>query len=169
MLCLNLCSEQNMDTNSIPSHTTSKRRSIPRCFNTHRIIGIQELGHTRISGSQRQLDSQELWHTHNQRNSGAWSRQDFRIPEAPWFLGSMTSPGSQDLRISGSQDLRISGSQGLRVSGSQGLRVSGYKDTRILETARIWGVLTQPGSQKGQAHVPEKTRAGSTRDNQRQA
>ena len=153
MLCLNLCSEQNMDTNSIPSHTTSKRRSIPRCFNTHRIIGIQELGHTRISGSQRQLDSQELWHTHNQRNSGAWSRQDFRIPEAPWFLGSMTSPGSQDLRI----------------SGSQGLRVSGYKDTRILETARIWGVLTQPGTQKGQAHVPEKTRAGSTRDNQRQA
>ena len=153
MLCLNLCSEQNMDTNSIPSHTTSKRRSIPRCFNTHRIIGIQELGHTRISGSQRQFDSQELWHMHNQRNSGAWSRQDFRIPEAPWFLGSMTSPGSQDLRI----------------SGSQGLRVSGYQDTRILETARIWGVLTQPGTQKGQAHVPEKTRAGSTRDNQRQA
>ena len=153
MLCLNLCSEQNMDTNSIPSHTTSKRRSIPRCSNTHMIIGIQELGHTRISGSQRQLDSQELWHTHNQKNSGAWSRQDFRIPEAPWFLGSMTSPGSQDLRI----------------SGSQGLRVSGYQDTRILETARIWGVLTQPGTQKGQAPVPDIARAGSTRDNQRQA
>ena len=144
MLCLNLCSEQNMDTNSIPSHTTSKRRSIPRCSNTHMIIGIQELGHTRISGSQRQLDSQELWHTHNQRNSGAWSRQDFRIPEAPWFLGSMTSPGSQDLRVSGSQDLRISGSQDLRISGSQGLRVSGsqvlriqgYQDTRDSKNLR---------------------------------
>ena len=32
-----------------------------------RITGSQELGHTRISGSQRQLDSQELWHNQDHR------------------------------------------------------------------------------------------------------
>jgi hypothetical protein len=76
-----------------------------------RIPESQELGHTRISSSQRQLDSQEQGHTQN-----------------------------------------------LRISGSQ--------KHRTTETAWLRGVLTQLGSQEGQA--PDRyARAGSTTDNQR--
>jgi hypothetical protein len=43
-----------------------------------RIPGSQELGHTRISGSQKKLDCQELVHTMNLRFTGC---QNHRITE----------------------------------------------------------------------------------------
>jgi hypothetical protein len=43
-----------------------------------RISGSQELGHTRISGSQRKLDCQELRHTQDLRMTES---QDHRITE----------------------------------------------------------------------------------------
>lgn len=68
--CLGRCCEQTLDTNSAASPTTTRRSSTHRCSNMTRntecqdpkIPGSQKLGHTRISVSQRQLDSQELLH-----------------------------------------------------------------------------------------------------------
>jgi hypothetical protein len=42
----------------------------------HMITGSQELGHTRISGTQRELDSQELWHTQDLRITGSQRQLD---------------------------------------------------------------------------------------------
>ena len=60
-----------MGANSTASPTTPRGSSTARSSNTPRITGSQELGHNRISGTQRQLDSQELGQT-----------QDLRITES---------------------------------------------------------------------------------------
>ena len=52
--------EQTLGTNSAASPTTPRGNSTPRHSNTPRITGYQELGHNRISGAQKLLDSQEL-------------------------------------------------------------------------------------------------------------
>ena len=53
-----------------------------------RITGSQELGHTRISRSQRQLDSQELRHI-----------QDHRIPKSQDHRDSLILRSSDTTRI----------------------------------------------------------------------
>ena len=55
-----------------------------------RIPGSQEFGHTSISGSQRQFDSQELWHTQDLRIKGS---QNHRITETAELWGVLTQPG----------------------------------------------------------------------------
>jgi hypothetical protein len=47
----------------VPSPTTSRKHSTLGCSNKPRIKESQEIDHTRISESQRQLDSQELCNT----------------------------------------------------------------------------------------------------------
>jgi hypothetical protein len=54
-------------SNSPNSPTAPRGSTTPRCSSMLSNLVSQELGHTRISGSQRQLDSQELWHTQNLR------------------------------------------------------------------------------------------------------
>ena len=57
---LSLYPEQMLSASSTPNPTTTRRNLTLRCSNTARIVGSQELGHTRISGYQRQLDTQEF-------------------------------------------------------------------------------------------------------------
>jgi hypothetical protein len=57
---LGSCPEQTLGKNSAASPKTSRESSTPRHSNTTRITESQELGHTRISGAQREFDSQEL-------------------------------------------------------------------------------------------------------------
>jgi hypothetical protein len=52
--------------------TTSRHCNMPR------FLGYQELGFTRISGSQRKLDYKELWQTQNIRFTGS---RNHRITE----------------------------------------------------------------------------------------
>ena len=75
-VCLGQCPEQTLGINS--KATTPRGSSTPRRSNTLRIPGSQELGHTSISGSQRQHDSQELWHTQDLRITGS---QNHRLTE----------------------------------------------------------------------------------------
>jgi hypothetical protein len=71
---LGLGPEQTLGANSVASLTTPRKSSTPRHSNTPRITGFRELGHTRISGSQdprvtgsqRQLNSEEFWHNQGQ-------------------------------------------------------------------------------------------------------
>jgi hypothetical protein len=87
-VCLGWHPEQTLGTNSTASLTTPRGSSTPRCPNAPRIRGLpgsQELGHTRVSMSQRQLDSQELGHT-----------QNHRITETSWLGGVLTQPRSQE-------------------------------------------------------------------------
>ena len=70
---LGWCPEQTLGPNLAASPTTPRSSSSPRCSNTPRIPGSQELGHTRISGSQRQLDSQELLHPGSQDHRQSWT------------------------------------------------------------------------------------------------
>lgn len=84
-----------------------------------------------------------------------------RSSSSPRCSNTPRIPGSQELghtRISGSQ--RQLDSQELRHT--QDLRITGSQNHRITETAWLGGVLTQPGSQEGQAPL----RHSSTRDNQ---
>jgi hypothetical protein len=55
--------------------------------------GSQELGHNRISGSQRQPDSQEFWHNQNLRITGSPNQ---RITETTGLWGVLTQPGLQE-------------------------------------------------------------------------
>ena len=72
--------EKTHGSGSPPTPATTRESLIPRSTDT---TGSQELDHTMISGSQRQLDSQKLWYT-----------QDLRIIDKArlWVL---TQPGSQ--------------------------------------------------------------------------
>ena len=72
---LNLCMEQTWDAGSAPTPATPRKILTPRSSDA---IGSLELGHTRISGSQRQLDSQDLGHTQDLRIPGS---QNYRITE----------------------------------------------------------------------------------------
>ena len=72
---LGWCPQQTLSANSEASPTTPRGSSTPRHSNTPRIPGSQELGHTRISGSQNpeitgsqtQLDFEEFWHNQDYR------------------------------------------------------------------------------------------------------
>jgi hypothetical protein len=77
-LCLGWCPEQTLGANSATSSTISRGISVPRCSNTPRIIGLQELGHTRISGYQRQLDTGPLTHPGSQDHRILESQARFR-------------------------------------------------------------------------------------------
>jgi len=99
--CLSRCLEQTLGTNSSASPITPRGRVTPRHSNMPRIpasqdLGIpgsQGLGHTRISGSQRQLDFQELCHILDLRTIGSWNH---RIIETAGLLGVLTQPGTQE-------------------------------------------------------------------------
>jgi hypothetical protein len=77
-------------------------------------------------------------------------------PEAAPLLGALTSPGSEDPRIPGAwshQDLKAFWLPGARRHpGFQDLRIQESQDHRQINS-RPPGVLTQPGSQEGQAPV----------------
>ena len=66
-----------MGENFSASPTTPKGSTTPRRSNTPRIIGSQDLVYTRISGSQRQLDSQELRHSQDLRITGSQKQLDY--------------------------------------------------------------------------------------------
>jgi hypothetical protein len=54
----------------------------PRHSNTPRILGSQEFGQTRISASQRKLDSQELGHTQNLKIAGSQRKLTLRSSDS---------------------------------------------------------------------------------------
>ena len=59
-----------MAINYAANPTIPRGISTPRQSNIPRITGSQELGHTSISGSQRELDSQKLRYTQDLRITG---------------------------------------------------------------------------------------------------
>jgi hypothetical protein len=73
-------------------HSPQRRYHLQVLWHVHdlRISGYQELGHTRISGSQRKLDCQELWHTQNLRFTGS---RNHRITEKAGFWGVLNQSG----------------------------------------------------------------------------
>ena len=67
-------------------------------------------------------------------------------PQGPRSLVTPWSHGSRESLTSRSSDTH-------RTSGIQDPRTSGTQNHRITEKAELWGVLTQLGSQEGQAPV----------------
>ena len=61
-------------SNSVDSPMVPRGDTTSRCSNTPRILGSQELSHTRISGSQKKLECQEL-HTQKLRITGSWNHR----------------------------------------------------------------------------------------------
>ena len=59
--------EQTLGTNSIASRTTPRGSSTPRCSNKRRITGILSHQDLRITGSQRELESEEFRHNQHHR------------------------------------------------------------------------------------------------------
>lgn len=78
------------------STTTPSKSSTPRCSNMSRSTGSQDLGYTRISESQRHLDSHELWQTQDLRITGS---QNHRTTETVENWGIVTQPGSQEGQV----------------------------------------------------------------------
>ena len=72
-------------------------------------------------------------------------------PQGPRSLVTPWSHGSRESLTSRSSDTH-------RTSGIQDPRTSGTQNHRITEKAELWGVLTQLGSQEGQAPVNSKGR-----------
>jgi hypothetical protein len=82
-----------LGTNSTASPTAPRGGTTPRHSNTARITGSQDPWNTRISGSQRHLDSQELWHI---QNLGIKGSQNHRITERIELWGVLIQPGLQE-------------------------------------------------------------------------
>jgi hypothetical protein len=87
------CPKQTLGMNSAASPKTPSGSSTPKCSNLTRSTGSQELHHIRISGSQRQLNSQDLWHSQDLRIPGS---QNHRVTDTFILWGVLTQPGSQE-------------------------------------------------------------------------
>jgi hypothetical protein len=84
----------DLGLNSAASPAMPIGSSTSRCSNTTTIPeGSQGLDHIRISGSQRLLDSQYLWHT---QDLGITWFQNHRITETSGLWGVLTQQSSQE-------------------------------------------------------------------------